>query len=195
MNISFLRDQQFILLGMLLILTTVSGWFALQVRSSDKEKAPAQENLPNLILRDVTITQMNTEGHPKHQLQAAELTHIRKKKFTTVKQPHLVIFDPTTQWTVQAEYGEMTGQNHEEQVELRDKVRVNSLNTKNNKTTALETSELTFLPKQQLLKTDATITLLQGRNRLNAQGLRADLKTKQIEFLANVRGYYDAHNQ
>ncbi|MBI4356982.1 MAG: LPS export ABC transporter periplasmic protein LptC [Gammaproteobacteria bacterium] len=185
----FFLDKQVVTILFLVLMVSVSGWLALQGKSKDEVKIH-KNPLPTLILKNVVVTQMNSEGHPDHQLYATEMNIFRNPNRTVAIKPYFTAFDPKEHWSLRAESGEMSGKGLEESITLRQEVKATYLNEKNQKKATLETSELTFLPKQQILKTDKQVLFRQGASNLQARGLYAKLNTKEVQLLGEVRGQY-----
>ncbi|CAN5309119.1 hypothetical protein BH10PSE19_BH10PSE19_16650 [soil metagenome] len=54
----------------------------------------------------------------------------------------------------------------------------------------ITTSTLTVYPKKDLAITDQPATLITGQNTAMSVGVRANLKTEEVELLSKARGYY-----
>lgn len=128
-------------------------------------------------------------GRPARVFQVKTLEHHPKLQQTELTVPRLIIYKPNLTWHIEAKKG--TAQEaQEKQIALKGEVVIQKQEP-NTPLAALTTDFLTYFPAEEKLETESSVTILQGKQRIEAQGMKAFLKTKQVDLLSHVRGYYE----
>lgn len=177
----------------LLILST---WIILQ-SAPTKDKAVSQpKRTPDFIIENATHIQMNKQGKPKFKLQVASAIHYPDNSSSRMISPKLTTLQPGEQWYIESGYGKAFDNTEQNKVVLQDNVTVKKINEKlPNHSPTLKTSELTLWPDKSIAETVQPVTINQGKHQLEATGLYADLKLKQMELHSEVKGYYETAKQ
>ncbi len=187
-----MTSRQLITLFPLLLLATFSGWLAYKNSQAIVQNQNAAQN-PDSFTKNVAAMRMNVDsGTPQDELFAPNMVHYPAGDTTNVTTPHIVIFnaDGTNNepWHIYSLKGQ--AQNGTTIVQLWDHVRLHQAAGPNNSEMTITTSALTVYPKDQYATTQQPVQLVQPGGVANSVGLRADLKTGDIQLFSQARGHY-----
>ena len=152
-------------------------------------------------MTSVDSTRFSVDGVSDYRLQADRIVHYPSPEFAIIDAPRLVIYaEQTGPWFLSAAFGTIYGTNYgtigpnaernEERLELSENVVVrhtDSMGQIHN----IYTDELTIYLGSRYLSTKSEVLLESMNHEINSLGMTADLTTKHITFLSNVRGRYD----
>tara|TARA_R110000824_G_scaffold7892_3_gene35664 strand:- start:9726 stop:10295 length:570 start_codon:yes stop_codon:yes gene_type:complete len=141
----------------------------------------------------VDSTQFNTAGESDYRLQADRIVHYPAPEFAILDSPRLLIYDGQSgPWFLSAAYGTIRQdfERGEESLELSENVVVQHTDNEG-RTHNIYTNELTIYLSSRFLTTESEILLESPNLEISSLGMTADLNTKHITFLSEVRGRYD----
>lgn len=142
------------------------------------------------VLKNATRLDLNPEtGRPLRLFQVRILEYDEQRQKSTFTEPRLILYKPEMLWKIEAKRGIARERDHKE-IELHDHVVVQK-EAQNNAPIVLKTSHLQYFPEEEKIETQSSVTIQQGTQRVEAIGMRAFLKTKQVDLLSRVRGYYE----
>lgn len=141
------------------------------------------------VLENATRVEFNSEtGHPARLFQIKTLEHHPKLQQNEFTSPLLIIYKPNLTWRIEAKKGTAEDAQNK-QIVLKEEVVIQKQEP-TAPAARLTTDFLTYLPDEETLETESPVTILQGKQRVEAVGMKAFLKTKQVDLLSHVRGYY-----
>ena len=163
------------------------------------DRAPTETAAPELApgradtdyyLRDATIRQFDSQGQLHQELRSPQLEHYPSPGELKALTPDIVLFrnESRDEILINAEHGRM--QDSSEQVTLSGTVSVLS-SSANSTPLRLEAQTLTLTPSQQLIETDTAVTLFSQDGETRANGMKANLNTRQVELMSDVEGRYE----
>ncbi|MAM71278.1 MAG: LPS export ABC transporter periplasmic protein LptC [Gammaproteobacteria bacterium] len=141
----------------------------------------------------VDSTRFNAEGESRYRLQAERIVHFPSPELTTIDAPQLVIYEGQSgPWFLSAAYGtiEQDLERAEEKLELSENVLVQHTDN-NGETYSIYTEALTIYLDSRYLITESDVLMETENREISSQGMTADLMTKHLTFLGNVRGRYE----
>lgn len=142
------------------------------------------------IERDYYLTnaysqQFDQQGKLDTTAVSAQVDHNPTTDHITMQQPLVKLYrDGEHSWTIQATLGVVKKGGR--QIDLEQQVRI----TSSDNSATLSTSRLSIFPNKKLAKTDQPVTLVAPNGITRAIGLNADLGSKTIHLLQQVRGQY-----
>ena len=144
------------------------------------------DNNPDYYLRNVNSRQFDEQGALDFTVVTQSIEHNPKDNSAKLKEPFFSLYrDGKLEWTITSQSG--TVYEAGEKVDLQQRVIIAS----SDQQTTLKTPQLVIFPDKKLVKTNKPVTLLNPNGFTRAVGLRADLHTKTIELLDQVRGQYE----
>lgn len=141
----------------------------------------------------VDSTQFNAAGASDYRLQAERIVHYPSPEYAVLDSPRLVIYQGQTgPWFLSAAYGTIRQdiERGEESLELSENVVVQHTDNEG-RTHNIYTDELTIYLGSRFLTTESEILLESSNLEISSLGMTADLNSKHITFLSQVRGRYD----
>lgn len=186
-------DRKYITITFLLVIIVgFTGWWLLSHQQNKLVNSDRPEN-PDSIAEDVHIISMNTEGKPSSEFHASKMIHYPYQNISFATQPALTIFVKNGQpWYITAVYGKAF--DGYASIDLWEDVRFKQPASTNNTDSLILTEAFTFLPQQNIGKTESPITILQPGVKITATGLTANTEKGTVELSHNVRGSYAATN-
>ena len=176
---------------LIILLAVVSGWI---FESIEKKPATTKQKVrhdPDYYLKNFTATTMDQLGKPAYQVKASQLEHFPDNDSMVLQQPRFSFYrNNKITWTAQAD--EALVLNNSEIIQLNGRVILNQVQQAGIKEPPihLTAEQLTIEPGENIAHTKSDIKLTQGKNYIQATGMRADLDKNKIEFLSNTRSHY-----
>jgi lipopolysaccharide export system protein LptC len=173
---------------LLLLAGVLLSSYLLFAQHKDAHAVKQDSRYPDLIMEDVVGTRMDSNGFPKSRLYTPKVMRFSSKEILDFVKPHLIFYSQTeAPWHLYA----LHGQSKENFTTLLfwDNVKLQQTPT-NKPDVIITTSTLTVYPKKDLAITDQPVTLTSGQSNAQALGVRANLKTEEVELLSKARGVY-----
>ena len=181
----------FTALLLIILLAAVSGSF---FESIDNKTILTKEKLrhdPDYFLKNFTATTMDDKGKPTYKLKARHLEHFPDDDSLKLEHPLFSFYENNIKnWTAKAEQAIVLQRT--KTIHLKGNVVLMQIPGANkNKTPMILTAkQLTIEPEKNLVHTKSNIKLTQGKNTIQAIGMRADINKNRIEFLSKTRSHY-----
>jgi len=185
----------------ILVLVAVLSWWHIRTLDKALSQPPAAATKgPDYFMFDTISTVMDETGQPKHRLQTAYLAHFAAQNRTELTNPHLTLHQQDNSlWSIKANSG--TVYQETEQIYLAGDVVIerptaqDDLNNQRAQNPALagikiQTDKLHIDSQMQFAQTEDPVVISNQDAQVNAVGMKANLQTKTVELLANVRGIY-----
>ena len=144
-------------------------------------------------LTTVDSTSFSPQGESEYRLQADRIVHYPSPEFATIDSPQLVIYEGQAgPWFLSAAYGtiEQDFERSEEKLNLSENVIVQHTDAEG-QTYNIYTDELTIYLDSKYLTTETEVLFESMNREISSLGMTADLTTKHITFLSQVRGRYE----
>ncbi|MDC1435724.1 LPS export ABC transporter periplasmic protein LptC [Gammaproteobacteria bacterium] len=141
----------------------------------------------------VDSTRFNPQGESEYRLQAERIVHYPSPEYATIDSPRLIIYEAQTgPWFVSAAYGtiEQDLERSEDRLDLSENVIVQHTDAQG-QVYKIFTEELTIYLDSSFLITDSEVMLESTNRQISSLGMTADLTTKHITFLSEVKGRYE----
>jgi len=144
-------------------------------------------------LTTVDSTRFSAGGESEYRLQAERIVHYPYPEYASVDSPRLIIYESQSgPWFLSAAYGtiQQDPERDEERIDLSENVLVQHTDL-TGQTYNIYTDQLTIYPASKYLSTEAEVLFESVNREISSQGMSAELITKHITFLNNVRGRYE----
>lgn len=144
------------------------------------------EQYPNFYLINSYSEQYDKDGSLDIIMLSQSIQHNPKDDSISLQQPYFQLFqDGVATWEIKALSG--TTYNHGNKIDLEQRV----VMINQNQQSSLKTPQLFIYPDKKHANTEQAVTLQNSNSITRAIGMKADLNTKQITLLDQVRGQYE----
>lgn len=185
------RSALFFPLVLAVLLALLTFWINQTVEQQGPKIDGSNRHDPDYTMHNFVTTQTDVLGKVKYILAATEMVHYPDDDSTVLQRPRF------TQYTADKPYTQIEGlrgyiSSNGEQVELVDNVKVVRQAFEDKGEMQLLTEKLLILPKQDLVKTDAPVTITQApKTVITATGMIYDKKAQTMTLLNRVKVHYE----
>lgn len=167
---------------------TVIGIAVWQLRA--RAPAPAgSATRSDYILRDFDLTSLDAQGNESFSVSAPYLERDPGGRSLSLRKPRFAFPDRSQgRWYASSERAWVAEKGVE--VRLIEQVRFEGPPSPRGERTHFATEHLQVFPKRDLALSDDPVTIKRADSILQGTGLRADMKSHQVQLLANVKGRY-----
>ncbi|MGV8959656.1 MAG: LPS export ABC transporter periplasmic protein LptC [Stenotrophomonas sp.] len=178
------------LLGVaLLAAALISGWSAWRQRSGIAA-TKMEQGRSDYVLGNFEIIALDEDGKEATTLRAPSMERSRADESMNVIEPLFLLPDAAGQhWQLRAKTGWISAKGDE--MRLRGDVNGDSPTTGNIPPTTFRTQRLDVFPRQNLARTDDTVTMTRPGIIQTGIGFQADLKSQQYSLLSQVKTRYE----
>lgn len=170
-------------------LAALTFWLDRIVQLSDPATPSAQRHAPDFKVEDFTVTRMSPEGKPVSVLSAREMIHFPDDQTTELEAPRFEQRPPDAPVVrVRADRGTVSKDG--EQVQVRDDVVVVREGERDREPLEVRTTHLVILPKEEIVRTDAPVTIIEGKARLEGTGMEVRSKARDFRLDSRVRAEF-----
>lgn len=150
------------------------------------KKNLAEDNRPDYFLHNTVSANYDQQGVLDLTVNTEKITHNPRDDSADIKAPQFELYrDGSQAWTITAQSGVVN--NSGSIFDLQQRVVI----TSSDQATILKTPQLLIFPNKKLAKTSKPVTLQNPNGFTRSIGLEADLQTKTIKLLSQVRGQYE----
>lgn len=140
---------------------------------------------PEYFLTTTYNVEFDRGGQVEIKLTSDEIRHNPADDSAQLKSPRVELFDKgQREWTVNSQLGKISADGST--IDLEQRVEVAS----EDQLTLLKTPQLLIFPNEKMAKTDKPVTLQNPYGFTRSIGLTADMESKRVELLQQVRGQY-----
>lgn len=185
------RSALFFPLVLAVLLALLTFWINQTVEQQGPKIDGSNRHDPDYTMHNFVTTQTDASGKVRYILAATEMLHYPDDDSTVLQRPRF------TQYTADKPYTQIEGlrgyiSSNGEQVELVDNVKVVRQAFEGKGEMQLLTERLLILPKQDLVKTDAPVTIKQApKTMITATGMIYDKKAQTMTLLNRVKVHYE----
>ncbi len=178
-----------IILAILLALLTF--WISETVELQGPKIDGSNRHDPDYTMRNFVTTQTDAAGRLRYVLAATEMLHYPDDDSTVLQRPRFTQFSLDKPYTqIEGLRGYISSDGNE--VELLDNVKVVRQAFEGKGEMQVLTEKLLILPKQDLVKTDAPVTIKQApKTVITAVGMVYDKKAQTVTLLDRVKVHYE----
>ena len=190
-----LSTPQFLLFSLLcgLLIAITLTWLRPEITTSPVIFA---ETVPQWFSVNATSTAFDENGQPKHQVNAARLTHFEQLKETRFNNVEAQVFeaDPTKiipPWQLRADNGvayHKSALEEMKEMDLWGNVIIWRMAGIDTPTSEMTTEFLKFYPDEEYLQTDSLVTFRHGQQYTSGIGMEADLTTQNVKLMSTIQG-------
>lgn len=142
---------------------------------------------PDYYMENFSYKVMNEDGRLNYNLHAEHMDHYIDNATTLLKMPNIVFYQqPERLWNLTAQTGRIT--NIDQLIVLEGEVHIQRMDIKAE--TDIRTANLTILPQQKRIHTNASVTITSPAGSVEAVGLEADFLKDQVLLKSKVRTLY-----
>lgn len=168
---------------MLLLLAGLTLWLERASQPSES-KARNMRHAPDYIVDNFTVKRFDAQGKLYQTLEAQQMRHYPDDDSTEADDPRMVYHaEQKTFLKADTAWIDSGGKT----VVLKENVHVTHENAKA-PPTEITTSTLTVLPDEEIARTNAPVTITQGKSVINGKGLESSNKTRISVLGGRVHG-------
>lgn len=183
------RLHYFTLLVLIILLAIASGGLFRSFERKPIIPTEAPRHVPDYFLKNFTATTMDPRGRTKYVVKAEHLDHFADDDSMDMQQPWFEFFEARGDtWTAVAQQGQILEKG--KKIMLSGKVVLQQPQLSGREAVVVNADQLTILPDKHVVETSQRVEVLQGKHRITADGMKADMQSGRLEFLANTRSYY-----
>jgi LPS export ABC transporter protein LptC len=178
-----------IALAILLAIAAAALWMFV-LREETQAPSPTIEAADlGYYLRDARLVGLDANGHTLYTLRAERIEQRASDGSVSMRQL-TVDYAPgsDTPWTAVADTGSIPAS--ADVMELEGNVRLERTGPADAEPLQIDTTELELDVRQRIARTQATVDLVQGNDKLTATGLEADLRGEKLKLGSRVRARF-----
>ena len=177
------------LVGFTLLAVAVAGGLAVWQLRPAAPPPPVNPARSDYILENFELTSLDTEGKESFSVAAPRLERDPQGKSLTLQLPKFSFPDKDGgRWQATSNTAWVAEKGVE--VRLIDRVELVGPPTPSGDRTRFSTARLQIFPKQDLALSEDRVTISRADSILRGTGLRADMRSKHIQLLDDVKGRY-----
>ena len=186
---AWLAGLPLLLLLLLLLLLAATYWLNQQVQPLPVIPDSSKRHDPDFIVNKFVATTHNEQGKPRFVMAAKKMLHYQDNDSTYLEAPELTSFDSDhPPIHTYANNGMVSGKG--EEIFLRDNVKIVRTASATQREITFTTTYLHVIPDRGLAETDQPVTMIDGRNIVQAVGMKFDNKARIVKLLAQVKSEY-----
>jgi len=167
------------------LLAALTWWLNLATQSDDPGHRANGRHDPDFFVEHFTLRRFTTDGSLQHTVIADRMQHYPDDDSTAVTNPHLIYH--TGRRTVATSRTALLDKDGKH-VRLDDDVRIVRAGNAEAPETIITTSILYVTPDDEYARTDAPVTIAQGRSVVHGVGMEANNKTETAVLSGPVQG-------
>jgi len=167
------------------VLAGLTFWLQSVAEPPGVDRSGRNRHDPDFIVDTFTVRRFDTQGTLQHTLAATRMMHYPDDDTTTVIAPQVTFHSsPPSRLTAEQAFVSKDAK----AVRLERNVRMSRSGVDGAPDTEVTTARLDILPDDETARSDAPVTITQGRSVVNGSGLFADNKLRQTTLFGPVRG-------
>ena len=171
-------------IGLMIALLGAIGTFwllELMNRADEAAQADMRMNEPDYIVERFSLVRLNHDGRPSYIISGDKLTHRPIDDSSDIDQPVVrSLAQEKPPMLIRSKTARVEDFNS--RVTLRDDVKIDRAASGSNKELHLETDKLVVFPDEDRMETDHPVTMRSGDSTAQANGMKADNATRQLEL-------------
>ena len=185
------RSALFFPIVLAIMLALLTFWISQTVEEQGPKLDGSNRHDPDYTMNNFVTTQTDAQGQLRYILAAAEMLHYPDDDSTVLQRPRF------TQYTVNKPYTQIEAlrgyiSSNGEEIQLVDNVKVVRQAFEGKGEMQILTEKLWIFPKQDLVKTDAPVTIKQAaKTVITAVGMVYDKKAQTVTLLNRVKVHYE----
>ena len=165
------------------------SWWLSSTGPSFIPRLEVKRHDPDYYLVNFTLTTMDDNGNPKHQLSADNMYHYPDDDTASLENPRLVVYqNDIDSWEIRADSGLVSEEGNS--VFLQGDVFVNRLNSQPDHGLEIITRDLTIKPEEETASTEQAIIIKDHYGVTEGVGMHANLKERRLQLMSQVKGNY-----
>ena len=185
-----MNAKQIVLVGVLLIVALVTGWF-VQYEGILTDQAPPSPRGPDLFVDNMDLKIIGEDGNVHYRIQASRLDHFPYDDHSDLTDPFIQVFSQQKAiWDARSERGRVADQG--DTLWLLGRAVINRQALADQQAVNVVTSDVMVKPQADTAETSAVAVITSGRYRIEGVGMLANFKESRLDLQSRVRGRIDA---
>ena len=183
--------RQTALLLLLVLVVIGSGWF-LYRQDDIQQQAAVSTTGHDSFVSGMDLQVMDASGKLQYHVMAVSMYHFPHQERLELGSPVIDLHrEDGTSWHITADRGQTTDSG--DRIWLLGQVDIDRPATGKTGSLQIRTSDLLVQPEQELAETDSAATITAESYRIEATGLKADFRNRQLQLHSRVRGTIDGN--
>ena len=173
-------------IGLFALLAAASWGLNQFLQRARLDMANTHNEGPNAIIEKPRTTRSDEQGQPQYFLQAQRVTFTEREDRSVLEGPEIVSLTAGKPKTIlRADRAEVS--DDQNKVQLQGNVVIRKDPFKAQPAARIDTSRATVFIREELVTTDAPVTVQRGLSTLQGVGLRFDQKTQRLDIVSESR--------
>jgi len=184
------KSQFFIFLLFVISTALFSSWLLRSIETNDEIVSKDTDLNRDYYLEDFSTVIMDKTGTPYYKLSSPHLDHYPVNQITKIKKPELFIYNSQEYpWKLIANNAQIS--NNGNQIDFSGNVKLNKSSANFNENIVIIADELSIFIKEQFAKSKTKVTIIQGNNSIQANGMELNLLKQTLVLSNQVSGKYE----
>jgi len=188
------KSQFFIFLIFVISTALFSSWL---LRSIEQDDSVITKDTPinrDYYLEEFSTVIMDETGSPYYRLSSPHLDHYPVNQITKIRKPKLLIYNTKEYpWKLNANNARISNQGN--LIYFNGDVKLDKSSANINENIVIIADELSVFIKEQFAESKSRVTIIQGNNSVQANGMELDLKKHSLELFSEVNGIYEIQRE
>ena len=173
------------------IILLFSVWLVWHYVINFKLTKPSNPNYPDSFVQHIVITKTDDAGHREYVFSSPAAVHYSVNNRMDFASPHLIVYQTNQMpWVGDAQHGQSLNSGSQQTIVIWGNVVFKQEKGLHNPYARINTTALTFYPKQKYVVTDKFISGVQDKSNINGTGMTLNLKNHELKLLSQVNGLY-----
>lgn len=180
--------MRLVIIVLLLTMLAFASFWVLEVlqREQGESGGTLLKGEPDYTVDKFNIVRMSKTGEVRYNISGDKLLHYPERDEFEIVRPVVHSFEPKQPpLTMHAQRAVVERSSNK--IHLHDQVQLTRPAAGSNPGFRLNSAYLLFLPEQDLVKTDQPVNMVSGRHRVDAVGMIANNKTREVQLLDRVK--------
>lgn len=176
---------------LIILLAIASSWFFESIKENQEQPEEMVRHDPDYFLENFTATSRNIKGEITYKVVAVHLEHYPDDNSMKLQKPIFSFYDDNIKtWDAVADEAIIFQET--QIIHLNGHAILKQLSGSKTSFTPskITADQLTIEAKKKVAHTKSNIKLTQGKNHIQAVGMKADMNKNKIEFLSKTRSHY-----
>lgn len=181
------RTQQGFLIFLLGLMAFIFGYWLFKPNHPKLGQEIAKPAFDSLI-NNLHWIEFNERGEISQEFFSPEIRGYANKDFYNITNPLVKLVGEQELWEIQSNFAK--AYDHNNKIDLNENVLIKRINPKNKTPAILKTKHIEYLVQEKKVQTKHHVTLEQGKNIIQSDGMVASFKEHETLKLGNVLGSY-----
>ncbi|ARG97848.1 LPS export ABC transporter periplasmic protein LptC [Legionella micdadei] len=174
----------------LLVALAGSGWYYASSKSVTRLDEQTLSNSADMMITHLSVKQFDYAGKIINYLIAPEVRHVPNNNMHFFTSPRLALSEANQPaWEIKSKNAQAI--NGGEKIIFTNDVVIHQNKGEHNQESTLKTQEITYLPKDKIATSQATVHFEQPGRIVRSEGIKIHLADKRVQLLSQARATFE----